>query len=98
MNDCEVGQIVRSIAGRDKNVFMIVVGIPDEDHVLIADGDIRKINHPKLKKRKHISVTNSQSESLRESILSGKKVQNAEIRKILEPWNRKISADASKEV
>lgn len=53
----EVGRVVRSKAGRDAGRLFLVVGEFDEDHLLIADGDLRKANRPKKKKKKHLSAT-----------------------------------------
>ena len=44
-----VGQLVKSVAGRDKNRWMIVVEVIDDDYVLVADGKSRKIERPKKK-------------------------------------------------
>ncbi len=92
MSECEIGQIVRSKAGRDKDRWMLVVGI-DGDYVLLADGDLRKISLPKRKKIKHITKTQTVITSIQKDILSNKKIQNAEIRKILEPWQNKTRRD-----
>jgi large subunit ribosomal protein L14e len=54
MSDITLGQIVHSKAGRDKGKYFVVVGIVDEEYVLIADGDLRKILNPKKKKEKHL--------------------------------------------
>jgi ribosomal protein L14E/L6E/L27E len=53
----EVGRIVRSKAGRDSGRMFLVVGEADEQHLLIADGDLRKIAKPKKKKRRHLMPT-----------------------------------------
>ena len=92
MSECEIGQIVRSKAGRDKDRWMLVVGI-DGDYVLLADGDLRKISKKKKKKIKHITKTQTVITSIQKDILSNKKIQNAEIRKILEPWQNKTRRD-----
>ncbi len=92
MSECEIGQIVRSKAGRDKDRWMLVVGI-DGEYVLLVDGDIRKISQPKRKKIKHIAKTQTVITSIQKDISSNKKIQNAEIRKILEPWQDKTRRD-----
>ena len=47
MNDL-LGQLVVSLAGRDKGCICAVVGEPDEEgFVLIADGKVRKVEKPK---------------------------------------------------
>ena len=54
MNDL-LGQLVVSLAGRDKGCVCAVVGNPDDEgYVLIADGRIRKVETPKKKKLKHL--------------------------------------------
>lgn len=92
MSECEIGQIVRSKAGRDKDRWMLIVGI-DGDYVFLADGDLRKISRPKRKKIKHITKTQSVITSIQKDLLSNKKIQNAEIRKRLEPWQNKTRRD-----
>ena len=84
----EIGQIVRSKAGRDKGRFMIVVGILDGDHVALCDGDLRKIASPKKKKIKHLAKTNKVLYHIKDRLLSGQKVQNAEIRKALSAYQQ----------
>jgi len=50
-----LGQLVVSLAGRDKGCICAVVGISeDEGYVFIADGKLRKVELPKKKKLKHL--------------------------------------------
>lgn len=58
MADIVVGSAVRSKAGRDKNRFFAVLSLEGE-FAYIADGDLRKIEHPKKKKLKHLAATNT---------------------------------------
>ena len=53
----EVGQIVLSKAGHDKDDFLLVVGETHE-MILVADGKHRKIAMPKRKNKKHLQKTN----------------------------------------
>ena len=53
----EPGRLCRSLAGRDAGGYFIVVGIVDEDYVLIADGRTRRLASPKKKKRRHVHMT-----------------------------------------
>lgn len=54
MNDL-LGQLVVSLAGRDKGCICAIVGDGDEEgFVLIADGRVRKVEKPKKKKLKHL--------------------------------------------
>ena len=51
-----VGRIVYSIAGRDKDKCLAVINC-DENYVWVADGKERKVQSPKRKNIKHISLT-----------------------------------------
>lgn len=50
--DVDLGQVVYSIAGRDGGRVFVVVGIIDDKHVLISDGDLRRIEKAKKKENK----------------------------------------------
>ncbi len=54
-----VGQVVKSISGRDMGRLFIILDIIDERYVTIVDGKYRKLSNPKKKKMKHLSVYNS---------------------------------------
>ena len=51
-----VGKIVFSNAGRDKGKCLVVINC-DENYVWVADGKERKLETPKRKNIKHISLT-----------------------------------------
>ncbi|HHW58206.1 MAG TPA: RNA-binding protein [Clostridia bacterium] len=86
MEDLQIGQIVRSKAGRDKGRIFVIIGKVDEQHVLIVDGDLRKIERPKKKKFKHLQKYNDVIFQIKEKIEKGDKLTNEEIRKFLEPY------------
>lgn len=52
------GQIVCSRAGRDKDKFLVVVGI-DDGMLLVCDGRERPLERPKRKNVKHLRFTNT---------------------------------------
>lgn len=54
----EVGQVVRSIAGRDMGRLFIILSIIDDSYVTIVDGKYRKLANPKKKKMKHLCIYN----------------------------------------
>jgi len=82
--ELEIGQFVKSKAGRDKDKIFLVIGYVDAAYVLIADGDLRKIESPKRKKVKHLVKLNRVSEDIKERIENDKKVSNVLLRKTLE--------------
>lgn len=87
-SDITVGQVVKSRAGRDKGNIFLVLSILDESHVLIVDGDIRKLDTPKKKKVKHLTVYNTVLKELEYKQKNNIKINNAYIRKLLEPFNK----------
>ena len=56
MNDFafEVGRVVVSKQGHDQGRSFLIVALLDERYALIADGDTRKLEHPKKKQLKHL--------------------------------------------
>lgn len=52
------GLIVRSMAGRDKGEFFVVIELT-ENFAFIADGKNRKLENLKKKNQKHLALTNS---------------------------------------
>lgn len=50
------GQLVRSKAGRDKTRILAVLAV-DGPMLLVADGDLRKLDNPKRKKMQHVAPT-----------------------------------------
>lgn len=79
-----LGQVVYSKAGRDKGKKFIVVEIIDESYVMIADGDLRKIENAKRKKLKHLNVTGEVILPLKEKLENKDRVSNSDIRKAIE--------------
>ncbi|WP_309245211.1 KOW domain-containing RNA-binding protein [Clostridium sp. CF012] len=87
-----LGKVVNSKAGRDMHRKFIVVGILNSEYVYIADGDLRKIEKPKKKKVRHLDLTNTVAEEVKDLILSEKEVTNSKIKIFLQ------FADIRKEV
>lgn len=68
------GQVVKSLAGRDKRNFFVVLHC-DEKYVTIADGVLHKLEKPKKKNSRHLAVTNT---VLSDDILeNNKRIHNA---------------------
>lgn len=83
LTDLDIGQIVKSKAGRDKGKVFVVFDKVDDKHVLIVDGSLRRIDKPKKKQIKHLAKTNFVSEEIKAAILNKEKINNAFIRKEL---------------
>lgn len=87
--DIKVGQVLKSKAGRDKDKLFVVLSIVDESYVIVVDGKIRKLENPKKKKIKHLSLYNSVIDDL-SSEKANNEINDAYIRKALAPFNKQI--------
>lgn len=88
--DFRDGNIVLSKAGRDKGNYFVVLKVVDENFVLIADGDIRKVDNPKLKKCKHLENTGKTSEKVLEKLKEGIRVTNPDLLKELTEYKTNV--------
>lgn len=52
------GMIVRSCAGHDKGMFMVITAV-EGDFAMVCDGKARKLAKPKRKRIKHLRFTNT---------------------------------------
>ncbi|NLJ58759.1 MAG: hypothetical protein GX339_07950 [Tissierellia bacterium] len=89
--DLKIGQIVRSKAGRDKGRIFLINKVVDQQHVLVCDGDLRKISSPKKKKVKHLVIYNTVLTEFAEKLQSNKNLDDAYIRRLLKPFNESVS-------
>ena len=76
-----LGRVAVSTAGRDGRRAFLVVGLSGEGYVLLADGDLRKMEHPKKKKLRHVRLEPAVAEDVRGQLMQGNQVQDAQIRK-----------------
>lgn len=71
------GLVVRSLKGRDKGGFFMVLSA-DKDGVVICDGRRRTLEHSKRKNPIHLAATNTLLDSMK---------TDREIRSALKPFN-----------
>ena len=76
----EVGSVVISKAGRDRGRIFLVIEEVDADFVRIANGELRKLDRLKKKRRKHLKPTGAVVQALRDRISEGKTVEDHELR------------------
>lgn len=89
-NELTIGQVVKSRAGRDNGRVFLILDIIDEHHVLIVDGDLRKLDNPKKKKVKHLIIYNTILPGFKEKLEDSLTINDAYIRKYLEPFKVSI--------
>lgn len=80
MPSFEVGQIVRSLRGRDAGRFAVVIRIEGDRFVWIADGDRRTFDRPKKKNRIHLEPFDYISPEVRRSLEETGRVTNGKLR------------------
>lgn len=81
-----IGQFASSKAGHDKDALYVIVA-EEGDFVMLADGRLKTISHPKKKRRKHIQLMNRQvEETLVQSIKSGT-VRDEQIKYAIRHYN-----------
>lgn len=96
--DTIIGRYVWSNAGRDKDRLFIIVGIVDDCHVLVADGDLRRIDNPKKKKLKHLRITNKVAEEISQAASIKKITDKDLLNAVLRYKNELTTAIGSEEV
>ena len=79
--ELQIGQFVKSKAGRDKGNVLIVFSIVDEQYVLVVDGDLRKLEKPKKKKVKHLSKIGEVDMEVQNVMTADEPFNNAWLRK-----------------
>lgn len=81
--DLRLGDVVCSLAGRDRGQYYVVVGIIDDRFVQVADGYRRKVASPKKKNVRHLRPQGVAMEELARRLASGGTVSDGEIRAFL---------------
>lgn len=87
INTDYIGMVSTSKSGRDEGKTFIIIGIINDDYVYISDGDLRPIEKPKKKKIKHLTITDTVAEHIKNLLQSGDKVNNSAIKKYLQSMN-----------
>ena len=85
--ELKVGDVVLSKMGRDQGRYFLVTSVVNGDYVTVADGEVRKVAKPKLKKKKHLKPEGTNLEVLAEKFLASKQVFDSELRSALRKFN-----------
>ena len=87
------GWIVRSNAGRDKDGIFCVIGVDEQQRLLLADGKRRKVTGPKPKKLGHVCCLTDQlhmyDHPVIEKLKQGKALTDKELRRALAAFRAK---------
>ena len=90
MNEPVIGRVCTSRAGHDKGRAFLIVGIFDENHVLLSDGETRKLARPKKKKLSHLHIEPRNADEIAKKFAESKEVLDAEMRNALKLFGYNI--------
>lgn len=76
----QVGQLVKVLKGRDAGAIYVIVGIPDDRFVWIADGNKRKFDASKRKNAQHLELLPIVSSEVVHSLQESGRVTNGKLR------------------
>ena len=85
------GSAVFSKKGRDKGRVFVVLYWLDADFAMICDGDLRKVDHPKKKKRLHLSAIPVRLDALIDAYDSGR-LKDSDVRTALDQVRAQMNA------
>ncbi len=71
VNPPQLGLLVCSLAGRDAGEYYVVIGIPEANFVLVANGSNRPLQHPKKKNLRHLKPLRTVAPELSAKLSAG---------------------------
>lgn len=92
-NSTHIGYVVQIQKGRDAGQFAIIVEHINDSFVLIADGEKRKFDRPKMKNLNHLHLCSYVSPEVRDSILQTGRVTNGKLRYALNKFRSECLAE-----
>ena len=84
MNEPVIGRVCTSRAGHDKGRAFLIVGVCDDNHVLLSDGETRKLSRPKKKKLTHLRMEPQKADEIAKKFAESKEILDADVRKALQ--------------
>jgi len=90
MSEPVIGSVCTSRAGHDKGRAFLIVGIFDDNHVLLSDGETRKLSQPKKKKLTHLHIQPQKADEIAKKFAESKEILDADVRKALQLFGYNI--------
>ena len=91
--EIQPGRVVFSKKGRDKGRYFVVLYMVDADFVMMTDGNTRKLDHQKKKRRKHLCACPFEAPALLEKLAAGQ-LKDSDVRSALYPIMQNQGAHA----
>ena len=79
----EIGDLVQSLCGRDSGKVFCVIACPQENYVFLSDGKHRRLDHPKLKKVRHLKKVGVINSAVSAKLVKGSVVFDGELNKAI---------------
>ncbi|WP_197072711.1 KOW domain-containing RNA-binding protein [Bacillus sp. B-jedd] len=90
------GQIALVKSGRESGQYVIIIGLVDDQFVLVADGEKRKSNRPKRKNIRHLQLLDRIAPEVYNSIIETGCVTNGKLRFALTRFINECLSDQEK--
>ena len=86
MKSFQLGELVKSTAGRDKNKYYLVTKVIDDKYIEVVDGSNRKFDNEKKKNIKHLKKIGYVAEELSFWLKDGKRVRNEDVKLVIKDY------------
>ncbi len=82
-----VGKFATSKAGHDKTKLYIIMN-EDTEYVYLVDGDLKPLDKPKKKRKKHIQIINRVDETIQNKLDTKQIIYNEDIKRAIKLYWR----------
>ena len=82
-----IGKFATSKAGHDKTKLYVIMN-EDLEYVYLVDGDLKPLNKPKKKRKKHIQIINRVDETIQNKLETKQIIYNEDIKRAIKLYWR----------
>lgn len=82
-----IGKFATSKAGHDKTKLYVIMN-EDSEYVYLVDGDLKPLDKPKKKRKKHIQIINRVDEIIQNKLETGQIIYNEDIKRAIKLYWR----------
>lgn len=82
-----IGKFATSKAGHDKTKLYVIIK-EDSEYVYLVDGDLKPLDKPKKKSKKHIQIINRVDETIQNKLETGQIIYNEDIKRAIKLYWR----------
>ena len=82
-----IGKFATSKAGHDKTKLYVIMN-EDSEYVYLVDGDLKPMDKPKKKLKKHIQIINRVDETIQNKLETGQIIYNEDIKRAIKLYWR----------